>query len=318
MNIHNYLSFALFAKDLLAQKILKGEKPLILVWALTNRCNLACTYCGLPFLDHSRELKDDDLMEYLENAISAGVRVISLTGGEPLLHQDIEKFLHKAYQNNVAVSLNSNGLLVEEKLNLIKKYVYEVVISWDGLAQMNDEVRGKGSSLRALNALSILAKAGIRHRANCVFTKYTYDKLDKILLEAKKRNFKVCFQPVWDKTLTQDNHGLGMEKEQLLDAIDFMIEQRLKNNSSLGNSLNSLQYWKDLIIHPQVVKCKAGYLFARIEPSGNIRKCGRVEDEILYEDVLREGITKSFKDLLKFDECTSCSSWASINVNTFL
>ncbi len=201
---------------------------------------------------------------------------------------------------------------------MIKKHCYEVVISWDGIATEHDLSRGKGSSLKALNALESLKKAGVKTRANCVFTKFTYNRLNEILDIANEKKFSVCFQPVWEKTLTYAEHYLGMEQVQILAAIDFMIEQKKLKNKALGNSLNSLLYWKDLIINPQKVKCKAGQVFARIEPNGDLRKCGRVEEKIPYRDILVTGLEKSFANLLNFEECTSCQSWASINTNTLL
>lgn len=317
MQLYHYLGFSLFAKDLIKYKINKKAKPLILVWSLTNRCNLSCKYCGLPDLDHSGELRGDRLLNYLNNAIDAGVRIISITGGEPLLHPDCENFLKITKSRNVLVSLNSNGILVEKNIKLLKKYCYEVVVSWDGLEKWHDQARGNGSFNKALEAISILKKAGIRCHATCVFTQHTARKLGEILEVAKKHEFKVSFQPVWSKTLTYQSHQFAMPEMELLSAISFMIEVKKKGNDTLYNSLISLQYWESLIRTPQIVKCKAGLVFARVEPDGNLKKCGRVEEEISYEKVLKNGIQKSFTDLLSFDECSSCHSWAGINTNTF-
>ena len=84
--------------------------------SLTDRCNLRCTYCmpaeGLPWLPRAELLSDDEVVRLVGAAVSAGVRSVRLTGGEPLLRPAVVGLVGRlaALSPRPALSLTSNGL----------------------------------------------------------------------------------------------------------------------------------------------------------------------------------------------------------------
>jgi len=131
----SYLKNFLFLK-------LKGKQhvlyPMLASLYLTHRCNLRCIYCsdgdGLPFHKNSgTELPKDKVFEILKRIVKS-VKVLDITGGEPLLRKDIYAILE--YARGIGfkkILLNTNGLLLDKNLNLLNM-VDTIYISLDSLS----------------------------------------------------------------------------------------------------------------------------------------------------------------------------------------
>ncbi len=320
MSLHNLYTMATLGIDLATHKFFKTAKNSILIWSLTNRCNLDCSYCGLPGLKtEETDLYGDELISYLDQAIKSGLRIVSITGGEPMLHPDFERFVRHCYENKVLVSVNTNGILVKKKIDFLKKYCYQVVISIDGLEDEHDYHRGKGSFQIAKEALDILQKHSIKTHATCVVSKDNFEKLDNLVSFAKKFNIKIGLQPVADQKLSGDSLSSNLTHSQKLELIEKLISYKETRDSVVNNSISSLMYWRDLYLNPKEVDCKAGMVFARVSQNGDLNRCGRVNNDIIrYEEVIKVGFHTAFRSLTTSPSCTSCNAWSAIKINTLL
>lgn len=136
---------------------------------LTNKCNLSCKHCCATQVMTKKEISFD----VLENVIKFNPLQIAVTGGEPLLHNQIEdvlKFIRKRYTGKI--ELDTNGTLVSKYLNLIVKYVDKVSISIDGINNEDTaRYRSDGVFQCVLNAVDVLKEYGIEVSMSMV----TYD-----------------------------------------------------------------------------------------------------------------------------------------------
>ncbi len=149
--------------------------PLVLMLEPSFRCNLACTGCG-----RIREYKDilDVTMsagECLAAVEESGAPVICLTGGEPLLHRDIQQIVDGIIATKRFVYLSSNGLVLEDSLKKFKPSPYmSFVLHLDSLAERHDDFAGrKGVFDTAVNAIKAAKKAGFQVRVNTTIYKGT-------------------------------------------------------------------------------------------------------------------------------------------------
>lgn len=174
------LTFSL-SKYLIKNK-LRGRKrfPLVLMLEPTFRCNLTCAGCGRireysDILDQS--LTVEDCMEAVEES---GAPVVSITGGEPLIHPDIDKIVNGIIAKKRFVHLCTNGLLLEKSLSKFKPTPYLCfVLHMDSLAETHDEIAGrKGVFDTALAGMRAAKKAGFQIRTNTTIYKRT--NLDEI------------------------------------------------------------------------------------------------------------------------------------------
>jgi hopanoid biosynthesis associated radical SAM protein HpnH len=155
----------------LAKQRLKGVEryPLVLMLEPLFRCNLACAGCGK--IDYPDAILNQRLSveECLEAVDECGAPVVSIAGGEPLLHREIEQIAAGIIQRKKFVILCTNALLMEKKLHLFTPSPY---FTWsvhlDGDKRMHDHsVCQEGVYERAVDAIKLAKAKGFRVNINC-------------------------------------------------------------------------------------------------------------------------------------------------------
>lgn len=139
---------------------------------LTGGCNLACRHCWLtPKFqqngDTGGHLEYDLFDLAIREGLPLGLSHVKLTGGEPLLHPDFLKMVDLLKQNNLGLTIETNGTLLDKK---IAHYLKEksnlgfIALSLDGAtSESHDSFRGvKGSFEKACRAIRYLAEEGFR------------------------------------------------------------------------------------------------------------------------------------------------------------
>jgi len=150
---------------------LAGRKryPLVLMLEPLFRCNLACAGCGKidypdPILHQNMPVADA-----LRAVDECGAPVVSIAGGEPLLHKNLPEIVQGIVARRKFVYLCTNALLMEKKL---KQYKPSSFFTWsvhlDGDKEMHDaSVCQPGVYDRAVSAIRKAKEAGFRVNINC-------------------------------------------------------------------------------------------------------------------------------------------------------
>jgi hopanoid biosynthesis associated radical SAM protein HpnH len=157
---------------LMEQKLRRVEKfPLIVELEPLFQCNLACAGCGK--IQHPEAtLKKRMPVEQAIGAIEeCGAPMVSIAGGEPLIHPEIDEIVRQLIARKKFVYLCTNALLLEKKLDLFKPSPY---FSWavhmDGLRERHDEsVSRDGVFDKAVSAIGAAKAAGFRVTTNTTF-----------------------------------------------------------------------------------------------------------------------------------------------------
>jgi hopanoid biosynthesis associated radical SAM protein HpnH len=150
---------------------LRGVKryPLVLMLEPLFRCNLACAGCGK--IDYPDEILNQRLSvdQCLEAADECGAPVVSIAGGEPLLHKEMDQVVEGLIARKKFVYLCTNALLLEKKLDLYKPSPYFTwSIHLDGDRETHDkEVCQAGTYDRAVAAIAKAKARGFRVNINC-------------------------------------------------------------------------------------------------------------------------------------------------------
>ncbi len=143
--------------------------PLVLMLEPLFRCNLACAGCGK--IDYPEDILDQRLsvQECLDAARECGAPVVSIAGGEPLLHKEIDQIVEGLIKQGRFVYLCSNALLLEKKMDLFKPSPYFTwSIHLDGDRETHDrEVCQTGVYDRAVKAIQAAKARGFRVNINC-------------------------------------------------------------------------------------------------------------------------------------------------------
>ncbi|HEX9490106.1 MAG TPA: adenosyl-hopene transferase HpnH [Stellaceae bacterium] len=154
-----------------AKQRLKGVEryPLVLMLEPLFRCNLACAGCGK--IDYPDAILNQRLSveQCLEAVDECGAPVVSIAGGEPLLHREIEQVVEGIIARKKFVYLCTNALLMEKKLDRFKPSPFFVwSVHLDGDKEMHDHsVCEEGVYERAVAAIQTAKAAGFRVNINC-------------------------------------------------------------------------------------------------------------------------------------------------------
>ena len=132
------------------------EHPLLAHIIPMRRCNLACTYCN-EFDDFSKPVPMEDMYRRIDKLGALGTSVVTISGGEPLLHPQLDDVIRRIRANDMVAGLITNGyLLVPERIERLNRAGLEwLQISIDNVNP--DEVSKK--SLKVLDKkLQLLAE----------------------------------------------------------------------------------------------------------------------------------------------------------------
>src|SRR6202163_3330970 len=86
-----------------------------------RRCNLACTYCN-EFDDFSEPVPIDEMYQRIDKLGSLGTAVVTISGGEPLMHPELDDVIRRIRANGMIAGLITNGyLLVADRIQRLNR-----------------------------------------------------------------------------------------------------------------------------------------------------------------------------------------------------
>ena len=150
---------------------LRGNKrfPLVLMLEPLFRCNLSCAGCGkidYPDAILNQRLSVDDCLRAVDEC---GAPIVSIPGGEPLLHHEIGEIVSRLVAKKKYVTLCTNAQILEKKIHLFKPSPYfNFSVHLDGDREDHDRAVGlKGAYDRAESAIKLALSKGFRVTINC-------------------------------------------------------------------------------------------------------------------------------------------------------
>ncbi len=311
---------------LLACKFFGKRYPLAMAFELTHKCNLNCPHCYAS--EEIEELGQEEHFRILDEIHEAGCKIVSFTGGEPLLVPYLPALVVKAKKLGMWVQYTTNGLLLpqmEKELNAASADMIQV--SLDGDLYAHEKARGEGSFSKIMKALDVVRKNNWRCLIVSVMNKYTtVESLTFTLSKALDTGAFVSFQPLCDLP------ELGPAQDQLKGLLDFLKEIRKTKNSRefigvlqkfgtdfifkdifsgqrkfynpMDQSMVMLNY---LYKFPNFgdLPCTGGRIFGRIRPDGQLVPCYYAIDRENPVNVIKDGFEKAWR-LLNLPECQNC------------
>lgn len=156
-----------------------ADAPRIVIWEMTRACALACRHCraeAIPRRDPS-ELTTSEAFALVDAVRECGKPVFVLTGGDPLMRDDIYKIVEYGTHQGlrVAVSPSATGRLTRRALEqLTRAGCRRVSLSIDApSAEMHDDFRGvKGSFQRTIDAARAARELGLELQINTTLSRF--------------------------------------------------------------------------------------------------------------------------------------------------
>jgi MoaA/NifB/PqqE/SkfB family radical SAM enzyme len=285
--------------------ILKGvastDHPVMAHIIPIRRCNLACTYCN-EYDDVSKPVAVDVMLERLDRLAALGTTIVTFSGGEPLLHPELDQLISHVRNRGIIAGMITNGyLLTAQRVQQLNDAGLDhMQISIDNV--MPDDVSKK--SLKVLDKkLQILAEHALFHvNINSVLGGGIHNPDDALVVG--KRALKLGFT----STVGIIHDGGGQLKpigERERSVFLAMKQFEKKNFSQINYFQNNIAHGK-----PSRWRCRAGARYLYICEDGLVHYCSQQRGfpakplaEYTVADIRREYVTK--KDCAPF--CTvSC------------
>ncbi|MBP1908805.1 12,18-didecarboxysiroheme deacetylase [Methanolobus bombayensis] len=176
----------------------KDKKPVV-VWNVTQRCNLRCVHCYAHSKDieYKNELTTEEGMALIDDLADFGCPVILFSGGEPLMRKDLPELAGYARSKGIRAVISTNGTLITEEVAKKLKDIglSYVGISLDGMKETNDRFRGQeGSFEKAIQGVHNCQKEGIKVGLRFTINRHNVQDIPAIFDLLDKENIpRICF-----------------------------------------------------------------------------------------------------------------------------
>ncbi len=297
---------ALLGLSVIRYKLTGKRIPVAVAWLITGRCNLNCRYCKWKDQRQTDELDTAAVKDMIDQMKRAGVRLISFTGGEPLVRDDIGRIIRHVKDRGLVCKLNTNGILVEKRLDDLRPLDL-LQISVDGPPNVQDQLRGEGTSAKAARAIRLARDAGIRVQLIACLTRDNVARLDEVLDYGLELGVGFCFQLLTPKDLDDDAADRSMpDKGRLIESLEYLLRLRKgrdRRGRAIASNTSELEYYVDLLRNGSP-GCQCTLVTATMLPDGQLIFCGNAKDYESY-DAVGLGFEEAFSRL-SIPECDGC------------
>ena len=339
--INNKLRFA----DILKREIfrlyrkskVKEHELTYLFWECTLRCNLSCRHCGSDCLKDSevRDMPLADFVAVLDTIKKSEPKhlTVCITGGEPLLRQDLEQAGLEIMRRGFSWGIVSNALALtpERFFSLRRSGLSSMSVSIDGLAQEHAFLRQNPKSFEKVSAaIDLMVHAHTEDPRGFIFDVITcvhrgnlggLRKLRDFLLEKGVYAWRIF--SIFPSGRACEN-DLALSSGEYRALMEFIAETR-QYKDSMGRSIR-LNYSCEGYLGAYELKvrdffffCRAGVNVASVMCDGSISAClsVRAKDFIqgnIYTDDFMEVWNKRYKNMrnrkwARTGRCKKCRSW---------
>ena len=161
--------------------------PRLIAWELTRSCNLDCIHCraAARFGPYPNELTTQECMDFMENVASFAKPIMIMTGGEPMLRDDIWDIAARGTELGLRMVMAPCGFLVTEETakRMIEVGIQRVSFSIDGLTEESHDNfrRVPGAYASVMKAIDNANKVGLDFQVNTTITKHNLHELPELL-----------------------------------------------------------------------------------------------------------------------------------------
>ena len=294
-------------------------KPHHAQWLVTRKCNYRCAGCSVwKEQNDESELPAEEIKKGLDILKKLGVAEVVISGGDPLLRDDIGEIIDHATKSFIT-TVYDNGSMAAKKIDLLRNVDF-VAISIDSLDEAkNDSIKTvPGAWKRAMETVETLHSEGINVSVTPTISQKNLYEIAELTEYFTQKGI-----PVWYSLYSYDASAneeqlfrIGKEndefiitdKQAMVKLWDSIIEMKKKNKKILMTKklLKSLKnfYQED----KRTWKCEALKNFFVIDPLGRVAGCHSQDFAGSVFDLPKLWKSQEFKDLRRgYRECKECN-----------
>lgn len=286
-----------------------GRKVSYLRISVTERCNFRCQYCmpEKPFSWVPKEnlLSFEDLFLFVKVGINEGISKIRITGGEPLLRADLDKFIKMIsdYKSDIDLALTTNGYLLKETAKKLKDAgLKRLNISLDSLKpEVAQKISQKDVLPKVLRGIEEALNVGLGVKLNCVPLKGINDGEVIDLLEfAKSKNMSIRYIEYMENKFAKDKlQGLNASEIQEIIGRKYNFKAVGRAESSPAHLFELEDGYRFGIIDPHKHDFCEDCNRVRLTAEGMLIPCLYFDEAMSIKEAVQKGDVKGAADVLK-------------------
>ena len=307
----------------------------ILILNVHSRCNCRCVMCDIWKRENNDQFRTQDLERHRLSLENLGVRQVVLTGGEPLLHNDLAALCNFFREQNIHLTLLTTGLLLHKRAREIANLFDDIIVSLDGPQTIHDAIRRVSGAYNLIHkgiaavhhyspsvpitCRTTVQKANHRHLCETVDVAKALG-LDSISFLAADLTSEAFNRPLLWPGERQSEIGLTLaetktleeEIEKLILQYEADIAQKYIVESPAKLRKIPRRFCEHLGLHsPEAPICNAPWVSAVVDVDGSVRPCffhrtmGSLTSSTL-EEVINGNAAQSFRRSLDMENNPTC------------
>ncbi|MCW3995694.1 MAG: radical SAM protein [Candidatus Bathyarchaeota archaeon] len=256
--------------------------PLVMSWNVTRECNMKCSHCYINATDKKldNELTTKEAKHLMNQICQVSRPLLILSGGEPLLRQDIYELIKYGSSKGLKMGLGSNGSLIDDAVaqKLKAAGIATVSISLDShIPAQHDIFRGVGGAWeKAVNACKALRKNNVLVQVNTTLTHQNYNQIDDIMALAEDigvENFHLFFLVPTGRGTKLTDISPQKYEEMITNTFAKVAKHKLNVRPSCAPQFMRIAKGMGIDMRQWIRGCIAGMYYCRIYPNGDVTPC---------------------------------------------
>ena len=302
----------------LLKRFLTPNKPYHAQWLLTRRCNYRCRSCDVwREQENLKELSTDQVKLGLDILRKLGVAELVLSGGNPLLRDDIDEIIEYASRFFIT-TVYDNGSMAVRKIDALRNADF-VAISLDTLDEKkNDYMKGvPGAWRKAMQAIQTLQEEGIFVGVSPTISRLNMHEIIDFTTYFIHHGIPVWYCLYWYDcpiknqlfTIGKKSNELEItDKKAMVDICDRLIEMKREHPRIFitNKTLSALRHF--FLNGQRTWKCTALQGFLMVDHLGRVAGCHLRKPVVSLFELLDVWDSLRFERLRKeYSECTRCA-----------
>lgn len=304
---------------------------------LTSRCNERCIHCYIPNgkKNHGIDMPFDRVCSIIDQFAAMGGLLVTLSGGEALMHKDIARIIRYCREKDLQVSLLTNLALLKDDLIPVMQEANLSIVQ-TSLYSMDPEIHDlittvKGSWLKTVQAIEKLYVANVPVQISCPIMKANRVGYDRVMKFAQSHNMKA--QTDYIMMAQSDLDTANLANRISIEETEILIKDIIKNDVNYSELIKEVEPFSAMTEEEfaNMPLCGVGLNQICVTANGDLYPCagwqakvlGNVIKESLSEiwndspgiNELRAVTRKSFPKCLKCEARDYCSMCMARNYN---
>jgi Fe-coproporphyrin III synthase len=291
--------------------------------------------CDIWKRETNNQMRAQDLERHRNSLKNLGVRQVVLTGGEPLLHNDLSALCNFFRERQIHLTLLTTGLLLHKRAEEVATLFDDIIVSLDGPPEIHDAIRRVSGAYNLIHkgvvavrhfnpSLPITCRTTVQ-KANHHHLRQTVDAaralgLDSISFLAADLSSEAFNRPLIWPGERQSEIGLNLDQARALEEeIEQLILQygAAIDHKYIAESASKLRriarHFREHLgqLTPQAPICNAPWVSAVVEVDGSVRPCffhrtiGNITSSTL-EEVINGYAAQEFRQSLDMENDATC------------